>query len=217
MIRWLLLLPFNLITMLLCYITNPIVVLFADEVGELHGVWRYWSTWDDSCDGAFQVSCMPKFLQYDFHSKYNEHSMTLKGYNRTKYYVTLKEGATFTLWERIQRYFCRLGWLTRNCGYGFAFYFAGEDIRPYFSETIINEPYVKFGFNGYKDMILFDTPWTYQDSRRVFSLFGYNLYRNFYLGWKFNPLDRSMEKTRVMVANRIAWKIRKGEPQDGLL
>lgn len=36
--RWFLYAPLQLICMVICYITNPIVVLFADENGELHGL-----------------------------------------------------------------------------------------------------------------------------------------------------------------------------------
>ena len=35
MLRYFIYLPLNLICMVLCYITNPFVVLFANEVGEL--------------------------------------------------------------------------------------------------------------------------------------------------------------------------------------
>ena len=35
--RWFLYAPLQLLIMIICYITNPIVVLFADKDGELHG------------------------------------------------------------------------------------------------------------------------------------------------------------------------------------
>lgn len=38
--RWFLYAPLQLICMMICYITNPIVVLFANENGELHGFLR---------------------------------------------------------------------------------------------------------------------------------------------------------------------------------
>lgn len=38
--RWFLYAPLQLLIMIICYITNPIVVLFADENGELHGFLR---------------------------------------------------------------------------------------------------------------------------------------------------------------------------------
>ena len=52
---WLLYVPINLLIMLVCYITNPIVVLFATETGELKGFLNYWQTHDDSLDPAFFV------------------------------------------------------------------------------------------------------------------------------------------------------------------
>lgn len=48
--RWFLYAPLQLLIMIICYITNPIVVLFSDENGELHGFLRKWQTFDDSCD-----------------------------------------------------------------------------------------------------------------------------------------------------------------------
>lgn len=217
MLKWLLFQVINIPVCLICYILNPIFVLFANEVGELPKWLKFAQTWDDSCDGAFQVSCAPKFLRYDFNSKYEEHSMLLEEYNRTKYYVTLKEGATFTLWERIQRYFCRLAWLTRNCSYGFSFYVAGTTIKSSNISTVTNRKFDGFAFCGDKGSLWLNTPFTYHDSRLEFSLFGFNFYRNFYLGWKFGltPTDDTTP-TRVMIANRIAWKIRKGIPMEGL-
>lgn len=218
MILWLMyLIPSTFFT-IISYLLNPIIILFCNEEGELpDGFLKNFQTWDDSCDGSFQVSCAPKMFRYNFNSKYEEHSRILEEYNRTQYYVTLKPGATFSTKERIQRYFCRLFWLTRNSAYGFSFYLLGETIRPNFTETIIDTEYVKFGYNGSKDLLIFDTPWTYQDSRREFSLFGYNFYRNFFLGWKFHINDKETRPTRVMIANRIGWKIRKGKPLPGLL
>lgn len=42
--RWFLYAPLQLLIMIICYITNPIVVLFADENGELHGFLKKWQT-----------------------------------------------------------------------------------------------------------------------------------------------------------------------------
>jgi hypothetical protein len=45
----------SFLAMVLCYLTNPIVCLFSDEYGELHGFLKYWQTWDDSLNPRFFV------------------------------------------------------------------------------------------------------------------------------------------------------------------
>ena len=55
--RWFLYAPLQLLIMIICYITNPIVVLFADKDGELHGFLRKWQTFDDSCDSEDCCGC----------------------------------------------------------------------------------------------------------------------------------------------------------------
>ena len=69
MIPYLIYAPLNILLMLFCYITNPIVVLFADETGELHSFLRYWQTWDDSLDPAFFVKRkVPKYTTQTCHN-----------------------------------------------------------------------------------------------------------------------------------------------------
>lgn len=131
MIPYLIYAQLNILLMLFCYITNPIVVLFADETGELHSFLRYWQTWDDSLDPAFFVKKkVPKFLRYDYDRHYQEYWGTtrdLAKLGRDRCFVKLLD-KHFTVKERIQRYFCRVLWLTRNCGYGFAFYTFGRKV-----------------------------------------------------------------------------------------
>lgn len=57
--RWFIYAPLQLLIMIICYITNPIVVLFADKDGELHGFLRKWQTFDDSCDSE---DCVTKYV-----------------------------------------------------------------------------------------------------------------------------------------------------------
>lgn len=69
--RWFLYAPLQLICMVICYITNPIVVLFADENGELPGLFCLWQTWDDSCDSEDCVTkYVPDWMRYDFYKYY---------------------------------------------------------------------------------------------------------------------------------------------------
>ena len=119
----------NIVVSILCYITNPIVVFFADEVGELHGFLKNWQTWDDSLDVRFMVvEKVPSIFRYDFDSKYisSREPLSDPKYGRDKGCVILKPNAVFSIKEKIQRYFCRLLWLYRNNAYGFAFYFFGR-------------------------------------------------------------------------------------------
>lgn len=47
---WLIYYPLNFLCSILCYLTNWLVVFFADERGELDGAFHLWQTWDDSLD-----------------------------------------------------------------------------------------------------------------------------------------------------------------------
>ena len=67
MVKFLIFLPLQILSMILCYLTNWIVVLFADEDGELKGLWHLWQTWDDSVDNKyFVLNQIPKIFRYDF-------------------------------------------------------------------------------------------------------------------------------------------------------
>lgn len=212
MLKFLLLQPFIWLTAIFCYLTNPIVVLFADEEGNLPGFLHLWQTWDDSCDTSLMVlENMPKIFQYDFYSKYEEHKRLMPEYNRIQYYNTLKPGATFSTWERIQRYFCRVGWLTRNCAYGFAFYWFGITLDPSKAKAIIKKPDLELGYNGPKGRLWLDTPFVYKDSRVIATIFNYHIELNIYVGWKFDAESNDTTPTRFMCANRyISFKFRKG-------
>ena len=124
---WFLYVPVAILTYIFCLITNPIVILFCDENGELDGFLRLWKTWDDSCDSMFFMdNVCPKFLDYDYHTYY-EHSIRINEDNREVHVSTFK-GLPFSITKRIQRYFCRLWWLTRNCAYGFAYEWLSKDL-----------------------------------------------------------------------------------------
>ena len=126
---WFIFYPMNLMLSILCYLTNWLAVLFADERGELHGSWLYWQTWDDSLDVEWFVKeTVPKIFRYDFDKHYvstREAPEYLKPLGRDKGAVKCISNE-FTLKERVQRYFCRVLWLYRNNGYGFAFYWFGN-------------------------------------------------------------------------------------------
>jgi len=205
-----LLLPLNLVVMLLCYITNPIVCLFADEEGELHGILKYWQTWDDSCDSMFFVKeRAPKYIKYDYDSKYIQVIGTDSELSKTgnsRCYSKLKDGATFTFKEKVQRYLCRVLWLTRNNAYGFSFYMFGVNVKGCDLEIKKN---IREGDNEYrfaydKTKSIFARPWVLYYNWKINDKF----YWNIFLGWKIstsNPTDTSLKK--AMIANRISIRI----------
>lgn len=81
--RWFIYAPLQLLIMIICYITNPIVVLFADKDGELHGFLRKWQTFDDSCDSEDCVTkYVPKWIRYDFYKYYRSEKQYDPNYGR---------------------------------------------------------------------------------------------------------------------------------------
>lgn len=201
MILWFIYFLLSLVFMILCYVTNPIVVLFADEDGELPSFLHYWQTWDNAVWCQDGVSYAPKFLQYDWAKHYKEYKDAdeyLHSVNRERWYCVCTDH-NFTLWERIQRYCCGVLWLTRNCSYGFAFYLLGLNVAPTLDvQTSPNTIWVReiFG-NGLWGA------WMYKNTAKIFSAFGYEVHWNNLIGWK---IDTSAKyDTRAMIANRIAF------------
>lgn len=206
MLKWLLYVPFSLLAMVLCYLTNWIVVFFADEDGELPSFLHLWQTWDNSCYASDSVQHAPKFLQYDWARHYTEHldaDEYLRSVNRKRWYCTCIDH-NFTLWERVQRYLCGVLWLTRNCSYGFAFYLLGADVSPMLkTEKSANTIFVREIFGGNVG-----GAWMYKNTAPIFSLFGWTVRWNNLLGWKID--DSAKVTTRAMIANRIAFSFEKG-------
>ena len=205
MILWFIYFLLSIVFMVLCYPTNPIVVLFADINGELPGILKYWQTWDNSVFCRESVEFAPKFLQYDWARHYTEHKDSdeyLRSVNRERWYVTCID-PNFTLWERVQRYCCGVLWLTRNCSYGFAFYLLGLNVSPNLeirasANTLFVREIFAPGLWG---------AWMYKNTEKIFSAFGWGVYWNNLLGWKIN--DGAHFDTRAMIANRIAFSFRK--------
>jgi len=195
MIKWLCYLVFAEFFTLLCYLTNPLVVLFADEYGELNGWLHYWQTWDDSCDSEFFMkNVCPTWLDYGYDAHYTPYRDTdewLAPYGKTRQFSVLKPGATWTTKERIQRYFCRLLWLLRNNGYGFAMFLFGEDMTHI--KWHIQEADHYFGSVG----SWLTEPFVYKDERRICSW----LKAKIYIGWKTYPGNG--EPSLCMISDRI--------------
>ncbi len=201
MILWFIYFILSLVCMIICYITNPLVVPFADINGELPKWLKYWQTWDNSVFCKDSVEHAPKFLQYDWPKHYKEYKGTddyLKSVNRERWYVSCLD-PDFSLWERIQRYLCGVLWLTRNCSYGFSFYLLGLTISPTLEiKESANTIYVREVYGGG-----LTGAWMYKNTAPIFTLWGWTVHWNNLLGWK---IDTSAQyDTRSMIANRIAF------------
>lgn len=199
MIKWLLYLFPSLLYTCLCYVTNPIVVLFADEDGELPGIFRYWQTWDNPTNPSDLIDILPRWLTSWYTGHYTEYISTtpeLEELGRTRWFTKCIND-NFTIWQRITRYICRVYWLSRNSAYGFCFFLLGADYNPYHSFYIKqseNECFVRDS----------DEPsiWMYSNSKKIFGRLEWNIF----LGWKLTMGAGTI--TRCMIANRITMKIK---------
>lgn len=205
---WLLYAPLNIVCMILGYLTNPIVCLFANEEGELPGFLHYWQTWDDSLNPRFYVlEHAPKIFRYDYDKHYKEYWGTtpkLAALGRKRCFVHIVD-PNFTMKERIQRYFCRVLWLYRNCAYGFAFYVFGR-----FANGTTCKGFDKRDDAGHRFYAIWDTyesvltrVWSVKSSMPITKHIRWEVY----LGWKIDP---SVDEDRqCMITNRIAFRFMK--------
>lgn len=201
--------PLNIIVSLLCYLTNPVACLFADDVGDLPGIWKYWQTWDDSLDVEFFVKQKaPSFLRYDFDAHYisgRESTPELAAVGRDRGCVFLKPGTSFTMKERIQRYCCRVLWLTRNCAYGFGFYFFGRPSRG--TDIVIKhcidtaDRKFVFAYDGSKSV--WTRPWILAVDVPIVG----RLRTDIFIGWKMDYHNTTSQSRMAMIANRIWFDI----------
>ena len=208
MILWFLYFVLSLFFMVLCYPTNPIVVLFADINGELPSVLHYWQTWDNSVYCRESVEFAPSFLRYDWAKHYEEHvdsDAYLQSVNRVRWYVSCID-PVFSVKERIQRYCCGVLWLTRNCSYGFSFYLLGLNVSPNLEirqsdNTLFVREIFRQGMWG---------AWQYRNTAPIFTVGKWTVCWNNLIGWKIDTTAHY--DTRAMIANRIALRIkREGE------
>lgn len=201
MFRWLLYLIPSLLSSVLCYLTNWLVVPFADKNGELPWPLHLWQTWDNSVFCSDSVEVAPKFLQYDWPKHYREYKDTtqlLRSWNRDRWFVECIDD-DFTFIERVKRYLCGVLWLMRNNAYGFAFYLLGATVTPLL--------YIKRSENTIYAEEMQGDAWMYKNDAPIFSLFGWTVYWNNLLGWKIAVGEEY--DTRAMIANRIAFSFRK--------
>ena len=201
--------PLSLIVSLICYVTNPIVVLFCNDDGELPGILQLWQTWDNSCNPSDVTGNkqLPSFLLYDWPRHYEEWKGTtpkLAAQGRERWFTRCID-PNFTLWERIQRYICRVYWLMRNCAYGWCFWVFGVlpgvnwEYEKYDNET-------KFVHEALRGWWL-DAAWCYKSTAPLFKLFGYLIRQECFLGYKVK--EEAHVDTRAMIATRATISIEK--------
>lgn len=193
-IKWFVFAILDVLFNVAAYITDPIVLLFADEVGNLPRAFIWWENWDDHLDVSWMIyeNHVPKFAKYDFNKHYRYHAPeeAIKLIGEYRGYVDLLDG-NFTTKERLQRYICRLFWLWRNNAYGFSYYVTGIDICK--ADVTKIKTVEKDGYIYY----VTDYAFCYKDERKSFAGFCWDNY----VGWKFRRLDD--DKQRCMLAFRI--------------
>lgn len=193
-IKWLIFAIIDLLFNIIAYLTNPFVLLFADEVGNLPSIFKWWENYDDHMDVDWMIyeHHVPKFAEYDFnrHYKYHDEYEAEKLIGEHRGYVDLLD-PNFTLKERFQRYICRLVWLYRNCAYGFSYYVTGIDIRK--ADIVEHKTPKEDGYTWFTT----DYAFCYKDERPSFGKY----YWDNYVGWKFSGVSDDVE--RCMLALRI--------------
>ncbi len=201
--KWFLMATLQWVATLFCMITTPLVVRLCDEEGELDGIFHLWQPWDDSCYAEqMATESAPKFLQYDWHSKYYTVEKYIPNTGRTRRLAKKYPWATFTLKEEIQRYCCAVLWLWRNPAYGFAFYVFGRDVD---TDKVMWVTMDKHRIGYDREDKSWNTAWCVKDDRRI------NKYirKSWYLGWKIPQECNGV--VRCMIATRLSLRFKKEE------
>ena len=193
-LKWALLAILDLLFNVVCYLTNPIVVLFGSEYGNLPWLLTWWDNYDDCMDVEWFIKegHVPGWAVYDYdkHYKFHDSSEAMQTRGIAKSYVDILDW-NFTLKERAQRYVCRVLWLYRNCGYGFSYYVTGIDV---YKKDIVK---VKTdAVDGYTWFVT-DYAFCYKDERPSF----FGMHWDNFVGWKFQDVES--ENERCMLAFRI--------------
>lgn len=195
----------KILTSLLCYLTNPIVVLFADEYGNLPKIFKLWQTHDNCLDVSWMIyeDQVLDCFKYDFNKHYIYHYEDKDNGNFIPGYVEIID-PNFTIKEKIQRYFCRLSWLYRNNAYGFSYYILGRKLDLNNQNIIKNirktnplyELYFSYINKGY---FILNYPWCLYCDINWIS----NLRFRLYLGWKFKFSENDNEIRKCQLAFSI--------------
>ena len=169
----------------ICYVTNPVVILFSNEHGELPYSLRWWQTYDNCIDIPHTInSGVPKLFRYDFDKHYKYTPEFKNKYAMKPGYVEILD-PNFTVWEKIQRYFCRNVWLYRNTAYGFSYEVCGRYV---FADKVKTYVDYKYAVNDKcyiavvnDNRIFLNKTWSIFYTKKYCKWF----YLRIYLGWKF--------------------------------
>lgn len=197
---------FAFIVYAFCYITNPIVVLFCDEYGNLPKYFRLWQTYDNCLDVEWLITekCVPKIFRYDFNKHYKYHLEDKTDGKLIAGYVDLLD-PNFSTVERIQRYFCRLLWLCRNNAYGFRYYIFGKEVNALTAKLTHQSDYgitvkAKNAF-CYKYAI----PWLYIELKKGGRIYYKKEFiLDIFIGYKIQSLPYLNDVHRCMLAFRFS-------------
>lgn len=202
----------GILTMVLCMLTNPIVVLFCDKYGNLPRIFRLWQTYDNCLDIDWMIyeNKVPKIFQYDFNKHYKYYMESKNNDEMIPGHVVILDD-NFTIKERIQRYFCRVLWLYRNCAYGFAYNLLGI-------EFIGKQQYVLENSRGNGKELFVSYLENPKGLKRYFSVKCKEIWvcpiidkkfrMDIYMGWKLSGTQNYTNKKRAMLAVRISPFIR---------
>lgn len=193
-LKWLVYAVIDVLFNIVCYLTNPIVVLTSSEYGNLPRLLIWWDNYDDCLDVEYFVKDhAPHWARYDYdrHYKFHSNVESLQTRGIYKSYVDILD-PYFTFKERLQRYICRVLWLYRNNAYGFSYYVTGVVVK---AEDVIKIKTSEVnGYTWYKTSYAF----CYKDERPSF----FGMRWDNYVGWKLNWL-KAGEEERCMLAVRI--------------
>lgn len=170
---------------LICYVTNPVVILFSNEHGELPYSLRWWQTYDNCINIPHTInSGVPKLFRYDFDKHYKYTPEFKNKYAMKPGYVEILD-PNFTVWEKIQRYFCRNVWLYRNTAYGFSYEVCGRYVFADKVKTYVDYNYAEndkcYIAVVNDNRIFLNKTWSIFYTKKYCKWF----YLRIYLGWKF--------------------------------
>lgn len=186
----------EVIATIIAYLTNWLVVFFADECGQLPKCLKWWQTYDNPLDVEWMVTegKVPKFARYDFKRHYEYHYED-KGDNYMKPGYVILRDPNFTLWERFQRYVCRLYWIYRNSNYGFSYYVNGRVVDAEKQDILedVNTENTRIFKSIVNDGDWWSRTWCYYYEAPYCKYFKIRVY----LGWKLKSVHRGTVRHQI--------------------
>lgn len=196
--KWILQAALELVVMVIAYATNWLVVFFADEYGNLPRCLRWWQTYDNCLDVEWMITegVVPKIFRYDY-GKHYIYNYEIKTDNVMIPGNVIIIDPHFTLWERVQRYFCRVAWLYRNSNYGFSYEVNGRTIDGTKNVVVtdINEKNNRQWFS-YVPSNLWSCTWSWFYCKQYCPWFRLRIY----LGWKLKSITSGTQRAMLAIS-----------------